>query len=216
MRILKVLFLLLGIILINESLKAQSWVAAPVPGVDTVYSILVRPPNDSIFIGTSDSAVFRSSDYGNSFLKMNNGFTRPRVFALAVNSAGYLFAGTDSGGVYRSTDNGANWSCVSPLVNVYSIFVDASGYTFAGTDNGEIYRSSDMGSSWQLTGSTNYWKVTSFAQNSSYMFCGTYGGGIFRSSDHGNNWVQIVTTTPQIFNVKAVHINNRNELYAAT
>ena len=217
MKILKVLFLFLGIILINESVKAQSsWFTATPIGVDTVYSILVRPPNDSIYIGTSDSAVYRTTNWGLTFLKANTGFTRNRVFALTSNSSGYMFAGTDSSGVFKSTDNGTSWSFIGPLVNVYSLFVNTSGYTFAGTDNGEIYRSSDMGSSWQLIGSTNYWKVTSFSQNSSYMFCGTLGGGIFRSSDNGSTWIQIVTTTPQISNVKAVHINKRNELFAAT
>ena len=42
---------------------------------------------------------------------VNNGLDYPFIISLAINSSGDIFAGTfEGGGVYRSTDNGENWT----------------------------------------------------------------------------------------------------------
>ncbi|MGH7452726.1 MAG: T9SS type A sorting domain-containing protein, partial [bacterium] len=46
--------------------------------------------------------VFRSTDNGEHWTPINTGLTYAYVIALAINSKGYLFAGTDGGGVFRS------------------------------------------------------------------------------------------------------------------
>lgn len=44
-----------------------------------------------------------------NFWEQTNGPVGGTVTALATNSNGDLFAGTDGGGVFRSTDNGNSW-----------------------------------------------------------------------------------------------------------
>ncbi|HEY9187446.1 MAG TPA: T9SS type A sorting domain-containing protein [Ignavibacteria bacterium] len=208
------IFLILSIFFKFISYSQTFWVPIPKPGIDTIYQILSLP-NDTLLFATSDSAVFYSNNYALTLNPLNTGIDKLRVFSLAYGPSTFMFAGSDSGGVYRSINNGANWSLVSPLMNAYSLFKTTSNYIFAGTDNGEIYRTSNFGTTWQLIGSTNYNRITCFAENNNFIFCGTLGGGIFRSSDYGNNWVQIVTTNPLILYVNAIYVKN-NVIYVGT
>ena len=44
---------------------------------------------------------------------MNNGLTNTYVYALAINPSGDIFAATWGSGIFRSTDNGENWTEVN-------------------------------------------------------------------------------------------------------
>ncbi len=48
--------------------------------------------------------MFRSTDNGGKWLPINTGLTDLDVRCLAIDSAGYIFAGTASGGVFRSVE----------------------------------------------------------------------------------------------------------------
>src|SRR5262249_39742382 len=67
-----------------------------------------------IFAGTYGLGMFRSTDGGQSWEKINNGLLALYESALAINANGDIFVGADfvngAGGVYRSTDNGDNWA----------------------------------------------------------------------------------------------------------
>jgi len=78
-------------------------------------------------------------------------------FAMSITSfvasGSYLFAGTESDGVYLSTNNGASWSPVNTDLTtkwVTSLAVGGGGkYLFAGTVGGGVFRSTDNGDSWK-------------------------------------------------------------------
>jgi len=78
------------------------------------------------------------------------------VRALASNSSGHIFAGTYfGGGVFRSTDNGDNWTPVNTGLdcgNIWSLAINPVGTIFAGTAGcgTGVYRSTDNGDSWTL------------------------------------------------------------------
>jgi len=65
-----------------------------------------------------------------------------------------LYAGTDLGGVFKSSDGGASWSAVSsgwaPGATVFALAVDpmTSGTVYAGTDRDGIFKSIDGGQTW--------------------------------------------------------------------
>lgn len=66
------------------------------------------------------------------------------VYALAINSSGHIFAGTESDGISRSKDNGNNWTQInSGLTSNYvrSLAINNSGYVFAGTNDSGVFRS---------------------------------------------------------------------------
>lgn len=65
-----------------------------------VSSLAVSATN--LFAGTPSRGVFRSTDNGNNWSQIDTGLTTTYVQSLAINSNGYVFAGTQGGGVFRS------------------------------------------------------------------------------------------------------------------
>lgn len=54
------------------------------------------------------------------FWQQTNGPYGGLVGSFAINSSGHIFAGTYTGGVFRSTDNGDNWMPINTgLTNIY-------------------------------------------------------------------------------------------------
>jgi photosystem II stability/assembly factor-like uncharacterized protein len=143
-----------------------------------------------VFAGTDDSGVFRSSNNGDSWTKVNNGLTNLTILSLFVKDL-ILFAGTmDS--VYYSTNNGANWIEANnglPTGSVNS-FARKDSNLFAGIWS-SIYRSADNGLTWVSAGSFSS-VVTSITIKGSKLFAGTVHNGIYRSTNNGSNWTQII------------------------
>ncbi|MGB9774211.1 MAG: T9SS type A sorting domain-containing protein, partial [Bacteroidota bacterium] len=74
----------------------------------------------------------------------DNGLYGGRVSSLAINSSGQIFAGTDGGGVYRSTDNGGSWTRINnglTSLSVRCLATNSSGQIFAGTRGNGVYGS---------------------------------------------------------------------------
>ncbi len=121
------------------------------------------------------------------------------VTAMAVSGNG-IFVGTggftNGGGVYRSTNNGANWievtnGLTNKWVNTVAVHSSEAGDTalFAGTMGG-VFRSTDNGTNWSEVnaGLPEYQWVTSFADNGKYLFAGLHEYGLYRSTDDGLSW----------------------------
>lgn len=103
-------------------------------------------------------------------------------------SGSYIFAGTRGGGIFRSTNNGTNWTAVnSGLLNRVVLSLEKSGGNiFAGTIDG-IFRSTDYGTSWTAadSGISNI-EILSLAAIGTTLFAGTGGSGVYRSENSGS------------------------------
>jgi len=141
------------------------------------------------------------------------------VTALAVTSAGVIYAGSWGSGVYKSVDHGSTWTFANQgLVNgfIYSLAVDPTNpnVLYAGTYHSGVYKSTDGGASWNPTGpglnpSAVVYALAVNPQNSNIIFAGTrgdsgsntpdcpgpdiqyWGGGVFRSTDGGSTWKNV-------------------------
>jgi len=129
-----------------------------------------------------------------NFWAQTNGPQGGDGIALASNSSGQLFVGTQGGGVFRSTDNGEAWTGVNnglTATNVRALAINAAtGHIFAGTFGG-AFRSTDNGDTWvPVNNGLEFPFVISLAINpSGDIFAGTFeGGGVYRSTDNGENW----------------------------
>lgn len=93
-------------------------------------------------------------------------------------------------GIYRSTDDGLNWTNYT-IDNNYPVVTDLTkndDYIFAGTLNG-VYSSADTGKTWSYLGPE--FSILSVLAVDSVIFTCIQGGGLFRSENNGKSWVPI-------------------------
>lgn len=123
-----------------------------------------------------------------------------RIKALDT-SGRYLFAGTEGGGIFRSTDNGEQWSAIdTTILNLHAmVFAFKGTDLYAGTFQNGILHSTDRGTTWNPLQSEPFddW-VAALALPDSIIFAGAnYGSGpgiisgrLWRSANNGQSWMQ--------------------------
>ena len=128
----------------------------------TVLAIITQGGETINNVGIQHS-VLRSSDNGATWAESTSGLvsclnsTCYRVFSIAANTDGDFFAFMNDRNIYKSIDDGLNWSVVSTLPqtpsnriicdsnNVLFAYGNSLDTTLAGYD---IYRSTDNGLTW--------------------------------------------------------------------
>jgi len=118
----------------------------------------------------------------------------------------YLFAGTQQGGIFRSTNDGTSWTRVYPAPGVMDVrclaVLPGSGVTrlFAGTYPRGVFLSTDYGLTWAQAGSgSSDLEVKSITMGpgagpgETNLFAGTTDG-VFLSTDNGTSWTLVDTT----------------------
>ncbi len=150
-----------------------------------------------------------------------------------------LWIGSSSGGVWKTTDNGATWTCLTdmiPVLRVSDIAVDPNNTDVLYISTGDIntimlgnesnegigvLKSTDGGTTWNTTGlsfnltdglSSLIRKVVVNPANSNELVAAGYDG-IYKSFDGGTTWTK---TDSNIFIDLKVNPVNNNTLYAAT
>ena len=124
------------------------------------------------------------SIYAQNFWEQTNGPSGGTTHSLAINSSGYIFAGTYYGGVFLSTNNGTSWTAVNNGLTGGGLTVNALAVSgtnlFAGTNSG-VYLSTNNGTNWTQVsnGLTNNYVMT-LSVSGTNLFAGTYGGGVWK------------------------------------
>jgi len=139
------------------------------------------------------------------------------ILSLIINSSEHIFAGTDGGGVFRSTDNGQTWTPVTTGLThkiVYTFAINSGGDIFAGTDGGVFLLKNNVESWMQVFDKPT---IALAINSSGHIFAGTNANGmnLFRSTDNGNSWESLYIAggfvSPQIF---PLAINSSDYIYA--
>ena len=111
--------------------------------------------------------------------------------AALLNMPGYMLIGLESGGVYKSTDEGLTWQYASSGLTGEG----AGGYAFAATGE-RVYVSTGVGIGVSVNGGATWTPaidglpvlgayVVGFALRNAGIFCGVSGGGVYWSPDSG-------------------------------
>ena len=143
-----------------------------------------------------------------------------RVTAIdaEVGNPSVFYVGTASGGIWKTTNGGVNFTPIfddQEVANIGSLALDPSNrdIIWAGTGEGNprnslnggrgIYRSLDGGRSWKLMGlegTRHIHRIIVHPGNSDVVYVGAIGSpwgphperGVYRTTDGGKTWVQIL------------------------
>ena len=152
------------------------------------------------------SAWGATSDSQNDIESDNIGWTQTNgpyggtIISLHATPEGILFAGTNEGGIFRSTDGGETWAPASEGLRVYEnnmlpvIFVLAQkGNTLYAGTNGNLFYSIDSGDSWQqLAHFQDEIGISGIAFIGDTIYIGRHTeDSVFFSNDNGRSWTQI-------------------------
>jgi hypothetical protein len=215
---------------------------------------MVLDPSDqnTLYLGdTENLGLLKSNDGGANWSSVwgrTNGLessvrallidpTKPTTLYAGTGGSSFEFPLSRSGGVFKSTDGGANWSSAGladTAVTVLAIDPANSSTLYAGTGSDSsapqgfrgMFKSTDSGASWLpinngLAGlfdtRSSITALVINPHNSNILYAGTSGGGVFISVDSGANWSPFNDglTNPDV-RVLVVAPGNPNTLYAGT
>jgi photosystem II stability/assembly factor-like uncharacterized protein len=173
--------------------------------------------NGDLFIGNehNTAALCRSTDGGSSWEPLNNLNLGSSIICIAFDANDNVYVGTGIG-IYKSTDNGDNWSQYGMTGSqTESIAFNDSGHVFAGTSYA-VYRSKDDGANWTQLPTGGGTRTVSVAPNG-YVFAGCWeNGGILRSTNNGDTWSYSYPQTVQVKFASTVFYDGNNNIYFPT
>jgi photosystem II stability/assembly factor-like uncharacterized protein len=217
------------------SLRAQApWTAVGPDGGDARALAAVPGHPDHLYLGTTNSWIYESTDEGASWHRLAK---LDKVDDLVVDHivadpshSGLLYAAAwkfdrPDGGLWMSHDGGKTWTDVAGLhgqsIRTFAMAPSDNKTLFAGTLEG-IFRSNDAGASWKLispAGSKEIHEVESLAidpANPDIVYAGTWHLP-WKTTDGGKNWENIkqgVIDDSDVFSI-LVDPKQSNVVYAS-
>ncbi|MBT4494858.1 MAG: hypothetical protein HOC70_16555 [Gammaproteobacteria bacterium] len=208
----------------------------------------------TLYLGTADAqrdsssytgSIYRSTDSGANWTKIDSATTpTSQILDLAVDTNGVVYAattstdswlapgeGTGMGGLYRSADDGANWTRVldQPRVDGVDIHPTDSTIVAAAVSTGwnqfeegdpdlvspGIYVSTDSGLTYSRENNgltfNFFWMLKADPVTPGRFFLGTRGGGFFAASA-GTSETQYLMTNSASENVTSLHVVNSSSV----
>lgn len=141
----------------------------------------------------------------------NGGLGRCNVIAFHPTNSSIIYAGMPSGGLWKSTNTGNSWTCLTdgmPVIGVSGIAVHNSNpniiYILTGDGDAEdtrsigVLKTTDGGDTWHSTGLTyditddvRGYKLLMHPTNSSILFAAMIDG-LWKTTDGGVTWTRVV------------------------
>ena len=177
---------------------------------------------ETIYVGTRNAGVFRSTDGGHSWVPARSGLTFYPIRTLARDPQDptVLYAGTDYDGLWKSIDGGNSWFASSQGLDTSlivfdveidpqdtnTLYVALAGGVALGIGN--IYKSEDGGATWTMkdaglprtsetsTHTNGVFTLAIDPDNPEMLYAGTNYAGAFRSTNGGEVWTAISEGLP--------------------
>jgi uncharacterized protein (TIGR03437 family) len=170
----------------------------------TVSTLLTK---EELLFASTEQGVFRAlTPDGERWMAVNQGLgNRANPVRSLVVKGKALFAGT-ANGLYRSDDDGANWTPYNTGLAARSVntLLVKDNLLFAGTSSG-VYLLAETNTTWSESnlGLTNRFITTATVTADAWLV-GAASGGIFRSTNAGQNWTPANTGLPPAADVRAL------------
>lgn len=173
------------------------------PGGGEITALAINPVTPTtVYAGTRSSGVFKSTNGGVSWSKVNNGLTSTSVLALAIDpqTPSTVYMNTGGSGVFKSSNSGASWSAINNgldgiYVSTLAIDPQTPSTIYIGTTYGSLFKSTNGGAGWfAVSNDLNSVPVSTLAidpQTPSTIYAGGtdyYWGGVFKSTNGGVSW----------------------------
>src|ERR1041385_151570 len=143
--------------------------------------------------------IFASTDGGDNWAESTTGLPANYGVSAFALKGSTVFASSTSKGIYKSTDNGANWTLSNSTIGAGISGLSAnSSYIFVSTSTTGVYRSSGSDTVWtKINPSSNYGTnfATTLLATSANLFIGV-GGYMYKADQSGNTWDSIRTGLP--------------------
>jgi hypothetical protein len=167
-----------------------------VPGAldgTNVRRLVVDSTNADIVYAATTSGVYKSSNGAANWTLIGSlGSNKIEALAIDPSQPGYIIAGEIFGGIWMSTNSGANWagplntgiSSANPYISSLVIDPVTPGTVYASDFYSGVFRSQDNGNTWapypdwQMSGLTVR-AVKDIAMRGNVMYAATQGGGVF-------------------------------------
>lgn len=142
-----------------------AWRAIPV-GLRSGKITALTHNGTNLFAGTADAGVYIFNGLVGTdrhWNQINTGLTNLKVKSLLALDANTLLLGTEGGGLYRTTDKGANWTLVNSVGlsnQTVTALVKVGTKVVAATLDGGLFVSVDNGSTWAGFNDANTLNIT--------------------------------------------------------
>ena len=146
----------------------------------------------------------------NATTSWNPGVGRITGISVDPNNNDHIIVGANTGGVWKTTDAGANWTPLGDYFSnlyVYSVAIDPSNpntYYF-GSYGGIIYQSTDAGATWNAignAGNSTVNKILIHPSNSNILFASSEASGIYRSTNGGSSWTNVIPSENRGYDIE--------------
>ena len=168
---------------------------------------MISSNNQKSVVGWVPIGPFKTnkpSNLGNSWA-----YGQMNVYSLcqSISNPNILYAGGETGGIYKSSDKGLSWNSVGNNLNNRSptaIKIDPINETvvYFGDNAGVIYKTVDGGVSWEALFSVNENSIYAIdiSPNNSNIVLIAGNKGLYRTNDGGESWVKIFDNT--VYDIK--------------
>ncbi len=163
-------------------------------------------------------AILTNAYAGAQWMQMNG--PEGGTLLTALHDGNYLYV-AGRGGIYRSSDNGVQWTEAN--AGIYSVeanyvfsLCESGGTLLAGTDYVGMYRSTNNGDYWYdvSTGLPEDTRISAILAYDAKFYC-SCGGGIYLSTDDGFTWEESSTGMPSETGIDVL-VEEDDVLYAAS